>query len=116
MFNEKLRNSSVPKHSRTYFDYNYKYMCTEVDPDVLPLFSWGKFGLQNSEFDFTLWVGTGAPTPPATRTSMRRTWWPRWLDPRPGDGFHLTRDNISPSRVPYEEFYLQLCHLHQLVP
>ena len=102
MFNEKLRKSFLPEHSWAYFDY--KYMCTEVDPDVLSLFSWEKFGVSNSGFDSTLWVGTeGAHTPCHQDTygenlvaqlAGSKTW--RLFPPDQGQ-------YLSPTRVPYEE-------------
>jgi len=102
MFNEKLRHSFVPEHSWAYFDY--KYMCTEVDPDVLSFFSWEKFGVKNSGFDSTLWVGTeGAHTPCHQDTYGEnlvgqlvgsKTW--RLFPPDQGQ-------YLSPTRVPYEE-------------
>jgi len=102
MFNEKLRKSFLPEHSWAYFDY--KYMCTEVDPDFLSLFSWETFGVSNSGFDSTLWVGTeGAHTPCHQDTygenlvaqlAGSKTW--RLFPPDQGQ-------YLSPTRVPYEE-------------
>merc|ERR1719369_2575991 len=103
MFCSKLRNTFLPEKSWAYFDY--KYMCTEIEPEFLPVFSWQKFGFPDkSGFDSTLWVGTeGAHTNCHQDTYGEnlvgqvvgsKTW---TLFP-PDQGQYL-----SPTRVPYEE-------------
>jgi len=93
----------VSENSWAYFDY--KYMCSEIDPNFLSLFSWEKFGFpEKTGFDSTLWVGTeGAHTPCHKDTygenlvaqlAGTKTW--RLFPPEQGQF-------LSPTRVPYEE-------------
>lgn len=103
MFNEKLRKSLVPADSWAYFDY--KYMCTEIDPAYLPLFSWEKFGFPDkSGFDSTLWVGTEGAHTPCHQDTYGENLVAQLVGTKTWRLFPPDQEQyLSPTRVPYEE-------------